>query len=396
MKTTWLIVLSAVCMSMLIGQSQRHSSPATDIAKVDRDRILASAVRYLNEEPVTITSSSSTRSAGGRHDFFSESDYWWPDPKNPDGPYIRKDGMTNPDNFVEHRLAMRRFSIHVPALTAAYLITKDAKYARHAMKHLRAWFITEATRMNPSMRYAQAVKGVSIGRDVGIIDALHLVEVSRSIMVLEKEDMIDKRDLDTIKKWFADFTDWLTTSKNGIDEREQKNNHGTEWVLQVAAYSQLVSDSVKMDYCRKRFKEVLLPGQMGPDGSFPKELARTKPYSYSIFNLDLLMAICQVLSDDRDNLFRFTLPDGRSIRKGVEYLYPYIADKTTWPHPPDVMYHEFFPNRQPFLLFAGLAYNEAKYLDLWSKLNPDPENEEVIRNFPIRQPILWVNERMSR
>jgi hypothetical protein len=29
---------------------------------------------------------------------------------------------------------------------------------------------------------------------------------------------------------------------------------------------------------------------------------------------------------------------------------------------------------------------------LWAKLNPDPEVEEVIRNYPIRQPVLWVAE----
>ena len=105
-----------------------------------------------------------------------------------------------------------------------------------------------------------------------------------------------------------------------------------------------------------------------------------------------MTAICQILSDEHDNLFHFTLPDGRNIRKGMEFLYPFIADKNAWPYPPDVMYYEFFPNRQPCLLFAGLAYSDAQYLDLWSKLNPDPENEEAIRNFPIRQPILWVNQ----
>ena len=391
MKIFETIVLSTICMRVLFAQSQLSNTRTIDLAQIDRTRILSAAERYLKEEPVTITSSFSPKSAGGKHDFFSESDYWWPNPMNPDGPYIRKDGMTNPDNFVEHRLAMRRFSIHVPALTAAYLVTKDAKYAMHAIKHLRAWFVHEETRMNPSMQYAQAVKGVSTGRDVGIIDALHLVEVSGSIMVLEKKGMISKEDLTTIKQWFIDYTNWLTTSKNGIAESKQTNNHGTEWVLQVAAYSQLVNDKEKMDFCRRRFKEVLLPGQMAQDGSFPKELARTKPYSYTLFNLDVMTAICQILSDENDNLFRFALPDGRSIRTGIEFMVPFIEDKTKWKHPPDVMYYEFFPNRQPFLLFAGLAYNEKRYLDLWGKLNPDPENEEVIRNFPIRQPILWVN-----
>ena len=30
------------------------------------------------------------------------------------------------------------------------------------------------------------------------------------------------------------------------------------------------------------------------------------------------------------------------------------------------------------------------YLDLWKTLNPDPTDKEIIRNYPIRQPLLWV------
>src|SRR3982751_678279 len=102
-----------------------------NVAAFDRPRVLSTADRYLKEKPLTITASKSSRSAGGLHDFFSEGDYWWPDPKNPDGPYIQRDGMTNPDNFVEHRHAMIRMSIQVATLTAAYRISGDEKYAKH-------------------------------------------------------------------------------------------------------------------------------------------------------------------------------------------------------------------------------------------------------------------------
>ena len=94
-----------------------------DVAAFDRDRVLAAADRYLREEPVTITASRSPRSAGGPHDFFSEADYWWPDPQAPGGPYVQRDGMTNPDNFVEHRRALMRLSVQVPALAAAWRLT---------------------------------------------------------------------------------------------------------------------------------------------------------------------------------------------------------------------------------------------------------------------------------
>jgi len=386
-----IIIVTLACFASAFSQNNYSMKVRLNLYEFERARIISQAEEYLIEAPITITSSSSPRSAGGKHDFFSQSDYWWPDPKNPEAPYIRKDGITNPDNFVEHRRAMVRLSLQVPALVAAYKITNKNEYALKAIEHLKAWFIDDVTKMNPHLEYAQAVMGVSIGRGVGIIDAIHLVEVAQSIIILDKSRVLDESDSRIIKKWFSDFLLWMTTSKNGIEERDAKNNHGTCWVMQVAEYAKLVGDKKSLDYCRERYKTVLLPNQLGADGTFPLELARTKPYSYSIFNLDVMTMVCQILTDEEENLFSFTLPDGRSIKTGIEFLFPFIADKSKWSYPKDVMYFDVFPNRQPFLFFGAMAFNEEKYLELWKKLNADPQNDEVIRNFPIRQPVLWVD-----
>lgn len=208
---------------------------------------------------------------------------------------------------------------------------------------------------------------------------------------MKKNELIKQEDIKKIKDWFSTLLDWMTKSKNGIEERDAKNNHGTCWVMQVAEYAKLVGDKKSLDYCRERFKTILLPNQLGIDGSFPLEIARTKPYSYSIFNLDVMTMVCQILTNAEENLFYFTLPDGRSIKTGIEFVFPFVADKSKWSYPKDVMYFDVFPNRQPFLFFGAIAFNEEKYLELWKKLNADPQNDEVIRNFPIRQPVLWVD-----
>jgi hypothetical protein len=135
---------------------------------------------------------------------------------------------------------------------------------------------------------------------------------------------------------------------------------------------------------------MLLPNQMAADGSFPLELARTKPYGYSIFNLDAFAGICQILSTPANNLWTFTLPDGRGMARGVAYLYPYLKDKAAWPLAKDVMYFDQWPVRQPSLIFAGLALKEPRYLDLWRSLDGSPAVEEVLRNLPVRHPLLWV------
>jgi hypothetical protein len=361
------------------------------LKSIERERVLAAADAALKHEPATVTADQCPRSSGGPHDFYSEGDYWWPNPKDPDGPYIQRDGMTNPENFVAHRHAMIRFSDDIGALVSAYKITGDKKYADAAIKQLRAWFVDDATKMNPDLQYAQAIKGVSKGRGIGVIDTVHLIEVARGAQVLEKMGVLSGKDLASVKKWFADYLEWMTTSKNGLDEMKAANNHGTCWVMQAAAFASFAGDEEKLAQFRKRYKEVLLPKQMAEDGSYPQELRRTKPYGYSLFNADAMTMVCEILSTPQDNLWQYSDDKGCNMHKAAEYIYPYIADKSKWPGKQDVMFWEFWPVRSPVLLFTGLAYNEPKYLEQWQKLKPDYSNEEVIRNVPIRWPLLWVD-----
>jgi hypothetical protein len=366
----------AACATPLLAAAGKF-----DLTAIERARVLRAAGRYLGEQPVTVTASSSPRSAGGRHDFFSEGDYWWPDPDNPGGPYIQRDGMSNPGNFVDHRRAMIRLSLIVPALAAAYKINGQGKYSGHAARHLRAWFIDDATRMNPNLEYAQAIQGRFTGRGTGIIDTLHLVEVARAASRVD----LSAADREGVSRWFTSYAQWMTTHPYGIAERDATNNHGTCWVAQVAAFSELTGNAELTAYSRNRFQTVLIPNQEAPDGSFPQELRRTKPYGYSLFNLDAMGIIAQLLG-----LWKWQLPDGRGMARAMEYMYPYMLDKKKWPLQPDVMYDQEWPVRQPCLLFAGLALAKPEYLALWRRLDADPTVEEVLRNFPVRQPLLWV------
>jgi hypothetical protein len=381
-----LLVVLFVTSAPVAAQQSRF-----DVAKFDRSRILKAANQYLRETPITITAAKSSRSAGGLHDFFSEGDYWWPDPQNLAGPYVQRDGMTNPANFTDHRRYLMRLSLEVPALAAAWKLTKDSRYAKHAALHLRAWFLDPATLMNPNLQYAQAIHGRFTGRGIGIIDTIHLVEVARAVEVLGNSKGLTQAEDMGLKQWFNDYLNWLTTSKNGIEERDAKNNHGTCWVMQVAEFARLTGNQELQAYCRNRFKTVLVPNQIAPDGSFPQELRRTKPYSYSLFNLEALATVCQILSTPADNLWTFQVADGRGMRKALEFMFPHIINKKGWPLKPDVMYDEEWPMRQSSLLFAGLALGNSDYVNLWTKLKSDSQVEEVIRNFFIRQPVLWVN-----
>jgi Alginate lyase len=382
------IVTVTILLSMALLDGA--PAPAIDVA-AERTRVVTAADQYVKEAPVTVTASRSPRSAGGLHDFFSEGDYWWPDPEHPDGPYIQRDGMTNPANFVEHRRALMRLSVQLPALVEAWRLTHEARYAAHAARHLRAWFVDPATRMNPSLQYAQAIHGRVTGRGTGIIDTIHLVEVARATEQLNGAPGWKPGDEAAVKRWFADYLTWMTTHEYGIAERDTKNNHATCWVMQVAAFAHLTGNQTLLAEARERFRTILLPGQMGPDGSFPLELARTKPYGYSLFNLEAMATICQIASTAAENLWTFELADGRGMRRAMDFMAPFIRDRRAWPRPADVMYNENWPMRQNSLLFAAAAFNRPEYIAMWARLPADSSVEEVIRNFFIRQPLLWFD-----
>ena len=348
-----------------------------------RRKTIEMATKYLREKPITVTASICKRSAGNIHDFYSEGDYWWPDPSNPNGPYIQRDGETNPENFVAHRLAMIRFSQIVGSFASAYLLTGNKKFAKAAIPHFKAWFTDSLTRMNPNLLYAQAILGRMTGRGIGIIDTIHFLEVVKAMETFKNE--ISATDYLNFQTWFRNYVQWMTTHPYGLAERDALNNHSTCWALQVSVFARFTNDQKWENYCYDRYKSSFIPNQMAVNGSFPLELKRTKPYGYSLFNLDIMSTLAHVLGQ---KAWDFTLPDGRNIQKGVDFLRPFVADKSIWKYPVDVMYDEQWPIAQTFLFMAGL-HGDEKSMELWKKLEHFPQNQEVIRNFPIRNPILW-------
>jgi hypothetical protein len=362
-----------------------------DVRAEERSRILAALPAAMAEPIVTITSFPSPRSSGGLHDFHSEGDYWWPDSTDPQAPYVRRDGLTNPANFTAHREALFTMNRTVASLAAGALLTGERRTALRVLEHLRAWFVAPATRMNPHLLYAQAIKGRATGRGIGIIDTIHLIETARAVQELRRTGLLTAEETAPVVEWFAEYLTWMTTHPYGLEERDAKNNHGTWWVTQVAAFASLTENEAWLNSCRSRFRTVLVPTQMAANGSFPLETSRTKPYAYSLFNLEGLAAIALIASKPGNDLWAFRTEDGRGLRQGLEFMVPFIGDRSRWPYPQDVMYANDFPVRFLFLWSGGEAYRSTEAIRLWRTLDADPKIDEVRRNMPLCQPLLWVS-----
>jgi Alginate lyase len=384
-QTATLLLTPHLCL----GQSKPTARP--DVAAIDHDRILQAATHALTQSPTPLTSIPAPHSPGTPHDFYSEAEDYWPDPATPTAPYIVRTGPPNPAAFTAHRDALLNLSITVSALTSAFVLTKDPRYSTQAIAHLKVWFIAPATSMTPSLLFGQVIPPSKTGRFEGIVEAVHLAEIAQSLPFLTSDEALNQRELIALQKWFADYFDWLNTSRLAGLARDHKSHHGTSWLLQASAIAHLnQTDDGPLSALRHQFKSSTIRAQIVSDGTFPHELTTSNPYRNTLFNLDMLAAICLLLSTRFESVWDYELQDGPGMRTVIARLYPYLRDRGAWPYRADAAYFTDLPIRPPSLLFAARAYDRPEYAELWKTLKPDPSVPELQRTFPIRQPLLWV------
>lgn len=78
------------------------------------------------------------------------------------------------------------------------------------------------------------------------------------------------------------------------------------------------------------------------------------------------------------------------MQKGIDFMLPFVIDKSLWEYMPDVMYWDEWPIAQPFLFFGSIGLNNIEYIKVWKSLEHFPTNDEVVRNLPIRNPLIWL------
>ncbi|MBD3387273.1 hypothetical protein GF407_20375 [candidate division KSB1 bacterium] len=299
-----------------------------------------------------------------KHDYYSQSPYWWPDPADASAPYIRKDGQVNPAYFDQHHDDLHDMSEAVFVLGTAAYIFADSIYANRAAYILDTWFVDEETRMNPHLEHAQAIPNRSGGRHFGIIDTNPLILAVQGIVFLQKSGLWPYSRQEGVLAWFSDFQLWLSRSDKGKAEQRYGNNHSTWYTAQLAAYSILINDIEYQDRAWSWFRTFLLPKQLDADGSMPLEEERTKSLSYSLMNMDGLALIARMAQVQGHDLWRFK-SGNKSLKTAVDALIPYIKSPQSWPL---LQIKPVEPAQRPFLVWAAAGLDNRSYLDLYRAL----------------------------
>lgn len=373
-RSSAVIILLLVCAQadaqLLFSKSESQAMKTAIAAKDPRvqaaaERLRRDADARLKDGPWSVTFNRPKDRKIPVNDYYSEAPYWWPDPANPGGPFIRKDGETNRARFLANREDLGRVSQAVFLLGTAAWLFDDQRYADHASKLLAVWFVDPATRMNPHLEYGQAISGITDGRGIGIIDTTNLIWAVQGITFLDATGRWKPSDRVAVRKWFSDYLGWISTDKKGLDEKGNGNNHSSWWAAQAASYAVFLGDRDTQDAIWRMYREELIPKQMLADGSCPREESRTKSLGYSAFNLDALAVVCRLAEKQGVDLWRFRAKNGAGMPAGVAYLAPFMAHPETWKKP---QIEPFQNDRIYFLALAGLGLNAPEHVAAWKTL----------------------------
>ncbi len=331
------------------------------------DQLIEDAEAALKEGPFSVTDKEKLPPSGDKHDYASYSRYWWPDPNQPNGlPYIRRDGVTNPESQSlkeSDRKRLGALGINTETLGLAYYLTGEEKYAKKAAELLRVWFLDGATRMNPNVNHAQCRPGHNNGTKSGVLDGRLLIRALEGSILISNS--LSDAEHERLRTWAGEYFKWLTTNEMALEEAASTNNHGSFYDVQAMYFALYSGNRDAAIEIARKFTQRRILSQIKEDGSMPEEIARTRPLFYSIYNLHALFIVAHLAKKVDIDVWKAGDEDSR-LRIGLDYLVPYTDPKKAWPHPTigEADRMEMFA----ILQMADSAYPGGNYLKLSEKL----------------------------
>ena len=314
---------------------QKSIKKGDEKAVEDYNRLIKKADTLLDVEGFSVVNKVGIPPSGSKHDYMSIGPYWWPNPETSDGlPYVRKDGEINPEarnNFTDFT-ANESFISAVKTLTNAYYHSYNKKYADKNLELINIWFLNEDTKMNPNVNYGQYIPGKTEGRCFGIIEFGDIKEIVKFLELAKDRGVLDKNTEEGMFHWFSEYSNWLKYSDLGKEEATRKNNHAIHYDVQLLSILLYLNKTETVKEYLSTITKNRIFSQIEPDGSQPLELARTKSFSYSVMNLHGFLELARLGQKVGVNLWDLASEDGRSIKKGYQYMLPYLSNEKKWEH----------------------------------------------------------------
>ncbi len=314
---------------------EQKIAAATDSARLDvksdlRKQLRNAAEQALGRGPFSVVDKTTLPPSGDRHDYWHPAPYFWPNPiPIPGLPYIHRDGRRVPGTRLYEplsekydRTSLQRLFDDTYVTALAFRESGDARFAEHAAKLIRHWFLNPATAMNPHLRHAQfRGQGIIEFKDMYyFLDAVRIVEACGALSVAERREF---------RAWLARLLQWLVESPEGRRERSARNNHGTCYDLQLAAITLFLGEYALLNrtLVDSRFRII---EQIDAQGRQPREMTRSITAHYCCFNLQSWINLAEIAAAAGMDLWSFQGPGGQDLRQAMRWLLQHIG--RAWPY----------------------------------------------------------------
>jgi hypothetical protein len=159
-----------------------------------------------------------------------------------------------------------------------------------------------------------------------------LTGVADAAGLLEPSSAWSGDDRKAMTAWCREYVQWLRTSDFGRKESAATNHHACWYDAQLCALALYAGQTDLAHEVLEAGKHLRIDRQIQPDGSQPRELARTKSFGSTIFNLRALCTLAYLGDRAGVDLWHYQSADGRSLRRALEYVLPYADANRAWPH----------------------------------------------------------------
>lgn len=352
--------------SALAASALARAQTIKTVAEVERPRVMAAAAKAM-DVAVTPLLGVSDKPRSPMHASFAVA-------------------MAGVDAVPENA-ALRGFSTTVAALTSAFVLTREDKYAARAVEHVKASLFGRDFEA-PSAGQDRPYEFLALATSAGILDLVPLAEFARATSFLG--DAMGEELRGVAMKNFGAILHAMATTTVAMLARDAHDHRASAWLLVVSALARATQNQKQWDQCRVMFTKPTLRAQITADGKFPQEQASENPYRNSLMNFDLLAGCAQVLTTPFNSPWNDELPEGPGMRAVAAYLQPFIAERAHWPLPSDATHFRELPGKRAGLLLAGEAFHRPEYVATYAASSDDAPVAEIAYSFPITMPLLWT------
>lgn len=214
-------------------------------------------------------------------------------------------------------------------LALAHRLTRDARYADHALILIHTWCINQNTRMFATGRVEDAwTRGGIYGGDVLMFSAFR--NLFLAISLLDDYPGWNLTAHAAVRRWVRAMVE-PQRELMFFEGIEMYNNWEDDRLAYLATGALALEDLDLLASVFDRWRQII-PMKMTAEGELPRETRRTRSMTYTLRALRDMTFLAEIASQFGVNLYDYS-GEGKSLRLALDYATRHLLNMEQWPHP---------------------------------------------------------------